>query len=105
MGRIRGWLKRLERAAGEDAVLIHQRDGSVRAFDKLDVLAALYLARLDSAVGREPRTSEVLDALANATPESRAAVYALDAGPHPHYDDLEDPEAWAAPVEDLSEQP
>jgi hypothetical protein len=98
---LRDMLRRLRREASEDAVLIHQRDGSVRAFDKLDVMAALYLARLDAAIGREPRTSEVLEALANATPESRAAVFALDEGPH--YDDLETPDPAAGPLLDLSE--
>jgi hypothetical protein len=71
--------------------VIHLRDGSVKGFDKTEVQAALYLAKLDRALGREPRPTEFLDALAKATPESRGSVEALDEGAH--YADLLDNDA------------
>jgi hypothetical protein len=49
---VRGRLRRLAREAREGAVLIHQRDGSVKPFDKMDVMAEVYLAKLDAALGR-----------------------------------------------------
>ena len=69
---LRGRLKRLEREAREGAVLIYQRDGSVRAFDAMDVHAETFLAQTDLYKG-EARPSEVLEAVRGATPESRAA--------------------------------
>ena len=72
---LRDTLRRLKREASEDAVLIRQRDGTVRAFDQMRVSAELYLAQLDAALRRpRQRQSEVMDALDNATPESRAAI-------------------------------
>jgi hypothetical protein len=93
-------VRRVENAASEDAVLIRQREGSVKAFDRTQVMGELYLARLAAALGREPQSSEFVDALANATPESRAAVLALDEG---HYEDLEPAEEASGPPPDLSE--
>jgi hypothetical protein len=74
---LRGRLRRLEREASEDGVLIRQRDGSVRRFPKMDVMADLYLARLAAALGlpSDPgRQSDVMAALDNATPESREEI-------------------------------
>jgi hypothetical protein len=100
--RLRDTLRRLKREASEDAVLIRQRNGSVKAFDRMDVMAELYLAQLDAAL-RRPRTrqSAVMDALDNATPESREAVLRAHTGPF--MADLEPADPDAPPVEDLSE--
>jgi hypothetical protein len=95
---MRGWIKRLEREAAEGAVLIRQRDGSVRIFDTLHVIGQMYLAKYDDALGRPRSSSDVLDALENATPESRRAVEEMSTGSF--YADLE---PSTAPVEDLSE--
>ncbi len=46
----------------------------MKAFDRQHVMGELYLSRVDAALGRPPHSSEVMAALANATPESRAAV-------------------------------
>ena len=73
----RSQVRRLERAASEDVVLIHLRDGSVKGFDKTGVQAALYLRRLDAALGREPRASEFLDALA-IMPEASGIALGFD---------------------------
>ena len=101
MGGVRGRLRRLAREAREGAVLIHQRDGSVRPFDKMHVMGQVYLAKLDAALGRPRRSSDVLDALDGATPESRRAVEEMCSGSFTA--DLEQREP-VEPVEDLSEQ-
>ena len=100
MGGMRGRLRRLEREAREGAVLIHQRDGSVRGLDRMHVMAQMYLARYDAALGLPPRSSDVLEALENATPESRRHVEEMSRSSFVP-DDLE-PSTSA--VEDLSEQ-
>ena len=100
---LRSWVKRLERVAAQGAVLIRQRDGSVKAFDRVHVMGQMYLAYVDDALGRseaQRRSSDVLDALENATPESRRAVEEMSTGGF--YADLE-PRDTTAPVEDLSE--
>jgi hypothetical protein len=98
---VRGRLSRLRREASQDAVLIRQRDGTIRAFDKMHVMGQLYLARLDAALGCPRRSSDVLDALDGATPESRRAVEEMCIGGF-----ITDPAPREAtePVEDLSEQ-
>jgi hypothetical protein len=97
----RSWVKKLERQAAEGAVLIRGRDGSVRAFDRMLVMGQMYLAQLGAALGQPRSSSDVLDALEGATPESRRAVEEMSSGDF--YADLEPREA-TAPVEDLSEQ-
>ena len=69
---LRDRLRRLTRQAEEDGVLIRQRDGTVRVFDVLDVDKAMFLAQFELFKG-ESYPSEVLDAVRNATPESKAA--------------------------------
>ena len=93
-------LRRLRREASEDAVLIRGRDGSVRAFDLMDVMGQMHLAQLDGALGRPRSSSDVLDALEGATPESRRAVEEMSYGGF--FADLE-PRESTGPVEDLSE--
>jgi hypothetical protein len=100
MGGVRGRLKRLARVAQEGAVLVHQRDGSVKAFDRMDVLAEVFLAKLDAALGRPRRSSDVLDALDGATLESRRAIEEMSACGFTG--DLE-PREPDEPDEDLSE--
>jgi hypothetical protein len=80
VGGVRGRLRRLTREAKEGAVLIQGRDASVKPFDKMDVMAQLYLAKLDAALGRPRRSSDVLDALDSATPESRRSVEGMCIG-------------------------
>ena len=79
-------------------MLIRQKDGSVHAFDKMHVAREAYLARLDAALGRPPHRSEVMDALENATEESRHAVEEMFVGGF-----LEDLEPRDGLVPDLSE--
>jgi len=98
---IRDTLRRLKREASEGAVLIHQRDGSVRAFDRMHVTAQMFLAHVDDALGRLRGSSDVLDALEGATPESRRAVEEISSG---GFFEGHKPPSPRAPVKDLSEQ-
>jgi hypothetical protein len=68
-------IKRVEKEARTEGTVLRQRDGSVRVFDNLTVLKALYLAEMDLVRG-EHHGSEVHDAVRNATLESRAAFEA-----------------------------
>ncbi len=103
MGGVRGRLRRLARLAQEGAVLIHQRDGTVRAFDRLHVLSELFLAKLDAGLGRPRRSSDVLDALDGATPESRRSIEEMCRSSFTG--DLAPRGEPVDPVEDLSDEP
>jgi len=97
---LRDVLRRLRREAAQDAVLIRGRNGSVRAFDTLHVMGQMYLAQVDDALGQPRSSSDVLDALEGATPESRRIVEEMSYGSF--FADLE-PRDATAPVENLSE--
>jgi hypothetical protein len=99
---LRGVLRRLRKEACRDAVLIRQRDGTIRAFDKMHVIAEVFLAKFDAALGCPRRSSDVLDALDGATPESRRSVEEMSACGFTGDLDLE-PREPVEPVEDLSE--
>ena len=60
-------MRRLEREAKEGAVLLHQRDGSVRAFDAMEVGMELLMAHFELFMGNSYQ-SEVLEAVRDATP-------------------------------------
>ena len=68
---IRDRLRRLQAKAEEGGVLIRQRDRGVKVFDILEVQKEMFLAKMD-LLRDTARESEVLDAVRNATPESRA---------------------------------
>ncbi len=64
-------LRRLREKVEDGAVVVYQRDGSLRRFDVMEVHAQVFLARMD--LWRDTATdSEVVRAVRNATPESRA---------------------------------
>ncbi len=65
-------LRKLRREAEEGAVVIHLRDGSRRCFEDMDVFAEMFLAKMGLFRGDAPN-SPVLDAVRDATPESRRA--------------------------------
>ncbi len=67
---LREQLRRLKREASRGAVLVHQRDGTTRAFDVMTIWRETFLTRLDLLRG-EARRSEVFDAVRNATERSR----------------------------------
>ena len=98
MAGLRGHLRRLEREASKHRALIHQRDGSVRAFDRMTVMKEMYLLKYDAALGSARRESAFVEALDNATAESLRAIEQMSADGF--YDDLEPADG---PPEDLSE--
>ena len=65
-------LRRIREKAEDGAVVVYQRDGSLRRFDVMEVQAQMFLARMD-LWGDTATDSEVVAAVRNATPESRAA--------------------------------
>jgi hypothetical protein len=72
MGLSRDKLKRLEREAKSDYVVVELRGGKRRLFSKQQVFEEVFLTKMDLMLGKA-RPSEVLDAVRGATPESRAA--------------------------------
>ena len=68
---LRDRLRRLRQKAEEGGVLIRQRDGGVKVFEVMHVQAEMFLAQME-LLRDTARQSEVLDAVRNATPESRA---------------------------------
>jgi hypothetical protein len=69
---LKGRLRRLEREAQSEGVILRLRDGSLRVFDQMEVAKEMFLCQMDLMLGKA-RPSEVLDAVRAATPESRAA--------------------------------
>jgi hypothetical protein len=69
---LRDRLRRLREKAQEGAVLIHQRDGTVKAFGEMEVFKQMFLAKMD-LLQEIASESEVLSAVRNATLESRTA--------------------------------
>jgi hypothetical protein len=69
---LKGRLQRLQREAAKDGVVLHFRDGGLRVFDRMEVFGEMFLCQMDLMSGKA-RPSEVLDAVREATPESRAA--------------------------------
>ncbi len=65
-------LRRLRREAEDGAVVIRLKDGTARYFDDNTVWGEMFLAKMGLFRGDAPN-SEVLDAVRNATPESRRA--------------------------------
>jgi hypothetical protein len=101
VGGMRARLGRLTREAKQGAVFIYQLDGSVKPFDKMHVMTEIFLARCDAALGLPRRSSDVLDALDGATPESRRAVEEMSSG---GFTADPAPREATESVEDLSEQ-
>jgi hypothetical protein len=69
---LKGRLRRLEREAKSEGVILRLRDGSIRVFDRMEVAKEMFLTQMDLMLGKA-RPSEVLAAVRAATPESRAA--------------------------------
>ena len=69
---LRDRLRRLRKEAEDGAVVVRLRDGTARYFDDNTAFAEMFLADIDLLKGVS-RDSEVLDAVRNATPESREA--------------------------------
>ena len=65
-------LRRLKQEAQKDRVVLRLRDGGIRVFSDREVFKEMFLCQTDLMMG-EARSSEVLDAVREATPESRAS--------------------------------
>jgi uncharacterized protein YndB with AHSA1/START domain len=70
MGGLKGRVNRARQDAQAEGVVIELRDGSSRVFDDMHVWAEMFLTRMD-LFGGKSKPSEVLDAVRQATPESR----------------------------------
>jgi hypothetical protein len=71
MGGLKGRVRRLQREAAKEGVVLRLRDGGIRVFSDQEVFAEMFLTQMDLMSGKA-RPSEVLDAVREATPESRA---------------------------------
>jgi hypothetical protein len=91
---LRGWLKRLERAAEEEMIVIPQRDGTVRKFPAQEGMEAYMnlMERLGAGEDAPPEHPLIAAARNSTDPEWSQSFYAVN-----------DPEEWVQPVEDLSE--
>jgi hypothetical protein len=69
---LKGRLRRVEREARSEGVILRLRDGGLRVFDQMEVWKEMFLTQTALMLG-EAHPSEVLDAVRAATPESRAA--------------------------------
>jgi hypothetical protein len=69
---LKGRLRRVEREARSEGVIVRLRDRGLRVFDQMEVAKEMFLTQMDVVLGKA-RPSEVLDAVREATPESRAA--------------------------------
>ena len=65
-------MRKLRREAEEGAVVIRLRNGTARHFDDNTAWGEMFLAKMGLFRGDAPN-SEVLDAVRNATPQSRRA--------------------------------
>ena len=70
MGNLKGRVNRARQDAQAEGVVIELRDGSRRVFDDMHCWAEMFLTRMD-LFGGKSKPSEVLDAVRQATPESR----------------------------------
>src|SRR5919202_2640338 len=68
-------LRRLEREAYKHGIVLYLRDGTTKVFDDMTCWKEMYLAEWDLFRG-EAGQSEDLEAVSNATPESRRAFEA-----------------------------
>ena len=91
---IRDKLKRLERLAEGEMVVIPQQDGTVAKFPQSglrDAMANLF-DRLGAGEDAPPEHPLIEAARNSSDPQWRGSFYAI-----------EDPEEWTKPIEDLSE--
>jgi hypothetical protein len=91
---LRGWLKRLERAAEEEMIVIPQRDGTVMKFPAQEGAKAYMnlMARLGAGEDAPPQHPLIAAARNSSEPEWSRSFFAVN-----------DPEEWVKPVPDLSE--
>jgi hypothetical protein len=93
MGRIRGWVKRLEREARGELVEIPQRDGAARRFPQSELAVAYInlMERLGAGEDAPPEHPVLVAARNSSDPYWSESLYA------------EDPHEWTKPVPELFE--
>jgi len=64
-------LRRAEDGARDDGIVLRQKDGTVKVFSPGECWREVFLTRM-SLLRDKPRSSEVMHAVRNATPQSRA---------------------------------
>ena len=95
-------LRRLKRAANHDAVLIRQRDGSALAFERMELMNALYVAQVNRDLGEPPPSGPMIDALDGATLSERERIEQMGRG-GAFLEFADDPDYAPDNVPDLSE--
>jgi hypothetical protein len=90
---LRSWIKRLERDAREEMIVIPQKDGTVKKFPKAEGIEALLNLFDRLGAGEDaPPEHPMLEAVRNSSdPEWTTTIFAMAE------------EDWTDPVEDLSE--
>ncbi len=71
MRRFRGRIRRLEREAEGDGFIVRLQDGSSKVFETMEIQMQMFLANVDLFT-KESVHNDVVDAVRQATPESRA---------------------------------
>ncbi len=91
---LRGWLKRLEKDARGEEIVIPQRDGTVARFPQSAARDAFInlMDRMGAGEDAPPEHPLIAAARNSSEPEWADSIYAI-----------EDPAAHVVPVEDLSE--
>jgi hypothetical protein len=94
MGRFRGRVRRLERAADEGMIVIPQKDGTVRRFPQSAAKDAfLNLADRMGAGEYAPPEHPMIEAVRNTSDPVWAKTFYV----------CEDPDEWVKPIKNLSE--
>jgi len=78
MSSFNGWVRRLEAKNAGNTVAVPQLDGSEKMFPAEEFFLGLFVAQASAASGVQP-TGPVVDAVTNATPETRARIEQLAA--------------------------
>lgn len=91
---LRGRIRKLERAAEEEMIVIPQKDGTVARFPAREGMEAFtnLMDRLGAGDGAPPEHPLIAAARNSSEPKWSQSFYAVN-----------DPEEWVQPVEDLSE--
>jgi hypothetical protein len=94
MGRFRGRVRRLERAADEEMIVIPQKDGTVRRFPQSAAKDAfLNLADRMGAGEYAPPEHPMIEAVRNTSDPVWAKTFYV----------CEEPDEWVKPIKNLSE--
>jgi hypothetical protein len=94
MGRIRGWVKRLERASREEMIEIPQRDGTTARFPASEGMSAFmnFIGRLQVHEGEEiPPEHPLITAARNSPDPTWSRSFFATTVPEEPIEDLSEP--------------